>query len=170
MKKIYYLSVFMLLFMLPWAFAQAQGIITTIDAHALKLMMKMDPNLVIIDVRSPDEYAAASDHVTRSLNIPLEKLQKNASMLKEYKNMTLVFVGKTELQSKIAAMIAAQKIMHVYLLKGGVKTLGNILKLKTPKEKSTKKVVIPTPPKEPLPLEPIVPEKGTNGEEEDFGC
>ena len=169
MKKITILlaATFLLAFVL--SIVRSAGVITGVNADALKLMMKMDKNILIIDVRPQDQVRNEPARIPRCKNIPLDEIKKNPDILDKYSSRTLVFTGETEQEAKEAAALAAQKRLHVYIFKGKIHELGKIVGSKIHKENKTEKPPTPIFRESPVPLEPINP-KNENNEEEDFGC
>ena len=64
------------------------------------------PGLVVIDARTPEEYQEV--HIKDAVNIPVQKLEKDKSLLKAQKDARLVFYcngvkcGKSGKAAKIA--------------------------------------------------------------------
>ncbi len=169
MKKLLPLMILTFLSALFPVFAHAAGIVTGLDIQALKLMMKMDKNILIVDVRPKNLVISEPTHIRNCKNLPLEELRKNPQLLQKYNSKTLVFVGRTEQEATIAANIAAEKRTHVYVIKGSAQEVEKAFGAQFLQKKNPRKSPAPVIREQPLPLEPVLPEKDV-GEEEDFGC
>lgn len=68
---------------------------------------KQKENYVVIDVRTPEEYAAS--HVKWAVNIPLEEIEQSTKKLSPYKDKTIVTICNSGKKSGEAAKILAKK-------------------------------------------------------------
>jgi rhodanese-related sulfurtransferase len=98
--------------------AVTPGRVLAIDVPALQRLMRMDPNLVIIDVRKAAERSGPLGFIPRSLNIPMKKL--TAGLEKLPKDKTLVFICHSGPRSLDAARKAAAFGLTSYYVKGGM--------------------------------------------------
>ncbi len=91
----------------------------SINVRDLKELQRAQTNLMIIDVRSAEDHAAA--HVEGSVNIPLSNILENKIDLD--KHVTIITVcgkggGRSE---KASAHLRMQDLTSVYFLEGGTK-------------------------------------------------
>jgi len=98
--------------------AVTPGRVLAIDVVALQRLMRMDPNLVIIDVRRAAERSGPLGFIPRSLNIPMKQLA--AGLDKLPKDKTLVFICHSGPRSLDAARKAAASGLTSYYVKGGM--------------------------------------------------
>ncbi|MFA6456925.1 MAG: rhodanese-like domain-containing protein [Bacteroidota bacterium] len=91
----------------------------TVDELAFR-MIDRDPKLVIIDVRTPDEYAKLL--LPGAVNIePKQVLQKEFSEILANRHKKKIFIGNDESQSRTAALIALELgYENVSVLCGGM--------------------------------------------------
>ena len=73
-----------------------------------------DPNTVLIDLRSPEEYRQS--HIPNAINIPYEQLRKIVS----YRRKKLVLYCEQGIRSTAAAMFLADHGYRVATLQGGI--------------------------------------------------
>ncbi len=74
---------------------------------------------VIVDVRSPDEYAAG--HITKSKNIPLDEIQTKSKQLEKFKKRPIVIVCKTGNRAgKAANQLRKLEFDKLFHLTGGL--------------------------------------------------
>ncbi len=169
MKKVLWLGLILLLLAIQAAPVNARGCVATIDGRGLKLMLKLDPNLVIIDVRSSKDCKAAALHLPGEVNIPLEKLRARPELLDRFQNRTIVFVAKAEADARSAAAIAARKKALVYVFTGSFREL-QCLSGKAAGGNQGGERVAPAGSRKPAPQPSAPPENGGDQDEEDFGC
>lgn len=84
-------------------------------------MMTFDTALVIIDLRTPDEFAQR--HINGSVNIPAEQIRKRlkefATMQKRRRNMILVSRDGNEAR-RIVKRLQRENIDRVWYMYGGI--------------------------------------------------
>lgn len=74
---------------------------------------------IILDVRETHEYA--KNHIERSMNIPVGKLDERIKELEKYKSHPLVVTCQTGTRSPLACQkLQKMGFEQVYLLKGGI--------------------------------------------------
>jgi rhodanese-related sulfurtransferase len=101
------------------------------DIDPLELSKKRD-NVVLIDVRQPEEYQGDLGHIPGSRLIALDTLPENLHQLPQ--DQTVVFVCRSGGRSARAAAYAIEHgFRHVYNLKGGM-ILWNEMHLQTEAE------------------------------------
>jgi len=84
-----------------------------------KALAAPPPDLVILDVRSPREFARG--HIPGARNLPLERVGEGAALLGNLKGARVVCVCATGKRSAIAAVrLKAAGFATVYNLSGGM--------------------------------------------------
>lgn len=90
-----------------------------IGTKELNSLIKMNSDLLIIDVRGQDEYN--SGHIPGSTNIPLDSLSNNIKYISNYKNSPVVVYCKVGIRSEDAAnYLLKQGFTQIYVLRGGL--------------------------------------------------
>lgn len=90
-----------------------------IEADALQNRLAAAEKLLLVDVRQPDEFAAAPGHLVGAVNVPLPDLAAGITSLAA-KALPIVVVCKTDRRSARAAMeLAASGVTDVVVLRGG---------------------------------------------------
>jgi rhodanese-related sulfurtransferase len=80
-----------------------------------------ETDAVIIDIREPNEYAKS--HIENAVNIPLAKLEDQASGLEKYKKNPLILVCQTGARSTTACKtITKAGFEQVFNLTGGMQS------------------------------------------------
>ncbi len=108
---------------LAWLPAQAgqsssQGKVLHIDARGLDLLLQSDPNLLLVDVRTPEELAGPLGRIPQSRNVPMQALEKNPEQFPRDK--TLVLICRSGHRTLRAAGILADHGYVVYTVEGGM--------------------------------------------------
>jgi len=113
LKKIPFITLFISLFV-NLAFANSND---NISQTALQTMMKSstNANVVLLDVRSPEEYAEG--HVPGAINISHTKIKDNLAQLLNHKNDTIIVYCRSGHRAGIAKTILVKngftKIRHL---------------------------------------------------------
>lgn len=76
--------------------------------------MPHDPNTILIDLRSPEEYRQS--HIPNAINIPYEHLRK----IVLYRRKRLILYCEQGIRSTAAAMFLAEHGYRVATLQGGL--------------------------------------------------
>ncbi len=82
--------------------------------------IKIDTNLVILDVRTPQELIGKLGHIPGVINIPVQVLSKRITDLDEYKNKDIAVIYRTGHRSSIAAKMLIAKGFKVMNVLGGM--------------------------------------------------
>lgn len=88
-----------------------------ITVKELKNQIKEDPNLIILDVRNPDELKGPLGKIDGVINIPVQDLGNRIDELDKYKNKEIAVICRTGHRSSIGTKI---------LLKNGFKKVENV--------------------------------------------
>ncbi len=91
-------------------------------------LMASNPDLVLLDVRSPGEYADSSKYITSNIgrlkgaiNISIDSVDKHFIDLKAYKNKTiLVYCSHSQRSRSVSKFLADSGFKSVYSLNGGM--------------------------------------------------
>lgn len=91
-----------------------------IDPRALYARLA-DGDIVVIDVRNPDEFTGALGHIPASLNWPLPTLREHVGEPAAWKDRTLVVVCLSDKRSARAIeQLADAGVSKLVLLRGGM--------------------------------------------------
>jgi len=87
----------------------------------LKQRIDADEDLLVLDVRSAEDFIGEQGHITEAKNIALEELPNRLSELGEYEEKLIVLVCRTDRRSAKAAQILAREgFADVRVARGGV--------------------------------------------------
>ena len=93
------------------------GVITT-DEYWRRAAPQGD--VVLLDVRRPDEYHGPSGHLAASVLIPVEQLERRAGELDAFRGKTIVVYCRTGHRSGIAASFLAERGHTALNMLGGI--------------------------------------------------
>ena len=90
-----------------------------VPVQTIAEMLRRDEPLVLIDVRTPAEYA--TEHIAESYNIPLDQLPEHAATLREALRGPAVLVCRSGARARQAvSVLSAADCAHIHVLDGGI--------------------------------------------------
>lgn len=87
------------------SFAQTVPPENNINVIELKKQMKENPDLIILDVRKPEELSGPLGKIDGVINIPVQELEKRVNELDKYKDKDIAVICRTGHRSVIATEI-----------------------------------------------------------------
>ena len=91
-----------------------------ISVEQFKNEMKSDTNLVILDVRNPEELQSSLGQINGVINIPVQVLGQRIHELDKYKNKHIAVICRTGHRSEIAANYLRGKGFNAANVMGGM--------------------------------------------------
>lgn len=86
-----------------------------------KQTLESNPDCLVLDVRSSDEYVGEQGHIAGAKNIPLEQLPQRVDELCDYEEKPIFAICRTDRRSSNAARMLIQKgYANVHVVKGGM--------------------------------------------------
>ncbi len=87
----------------------------------LKQQLDQHTGVLVLDVRSDEEFTGELGHIRDALNIPVEKLSQRLNELVNYQEQPVAIVCRTDKRSAKAAQLLAQNgFGHVHVVQGGM--------------------------------------------------
>jgi len=87
----------------------------------LKQRMDIGDDILLLDVRTPEDYDGEQGHIAGSVLLPLEQLEQRIDELSDYYEKTVVTICRTDRKSAKAAQILAEKgFADVHVAKMGM--------------------------------------------------
>lgn len=83
-------------------------------------MIAQDSTVVVLDVRTREEYGSATGHLQRSLLIPVQELEQRIEELAPYKERKIIAYCRTGKRSGKAADLLAKHGFTVLNMEGGI--------------------------------------------------
>jgi rhodanese-related sulfurtransferase len=74
----------------------------TITPAEVQELMEKDSTVLLLDVRTNDEYNSSTGHLRRSVLIPVQELAARLGELAPYKNNTIIAICRSGNRSKLA--------------------------------------------------------------------
>lgn len=93
---------------------------------SLKEAMKSDSNLVILDVRTPQELVGEHGQIEGVINIPVQVLSQRINEMEEYKDKNIAVICRSGNRSVFAAKILKAKGYQVKNVLGGMKAYNKL--------------------------------------------
>lgn len=85
-----------------------------------KEKLKSDKELIVLDVRIPEELAGPLGKIDGAINIPVQVLESRLSELEKYKNKEIAVICRTQNRSSVAANILNKKGYNAKYVLGGM--------------------------------------------------
>lgn len=115
------LNIFLGLFLVITSIACAQqNQSSSISMKEFKERLATDKNLVILDVRTPEELAGPLGKIDNAINIPIQNLEQRIDELKSYKDKEILVICRTQNRSAVAINILQTKGYKAKNVLGGM--------------------------------------------------
>lgn len=106
-------------------------VISTKETFALE---GEDTSVVLLDVRTAEEYDSGTGHLKGAILIPVQELEQRAGELEKYRDKTIITYCRTGRRSEKATGLLTKKGFKVFNMEGGI-VKWNEEKLPVEKEK-----------------------------------
>lgn len=85
-----------------------------------KEKLKSDKNIVVLDVRTPEELAGPLGKIDSAINIPIQVLDKRINELEKYKDKEILVICRTQNRSAVAVDYLIKKGYNSKNVLGGM--------------------------------------------------
>lgn len=92
----------------------------TMDQFKKKL--KNDKEMIVLDVRTPQELTGPLNKIENAINIPLQELELRITELEKFKGKEIAVICRTQNRSAVAADFLNKKGYNVKYVIGGMST------------------------------------------------
>ena len=99
--------------------AQFSGIKSISPLEASELLQR-DTNVVVLDVRTSDEYRSETGHLPDASLIPVQELESRTDELRDVKDRTILVYCRSGRRSLRASEILTQKGFNPINIEGGI--------------------------------------------------
>ncbi len=120
MKKIVLMYLGIIVFMVSVSACAQQDSVKSFTVNELRKEMKANPDLVVLDVRTPEELKGPLGHIDGVINIPVQSLDKRVDELKKYKDKEIAVICRTGHRSHIGTEILLKHGYNAVNVKGGM--------------------------------------------------
>lgn len=124
MKKLL-VSVYILFFIVSVGCAQQYNI-PSMSAADLKSEMAKDTNLVVLDVRTPQELVGPLGKIDGVINIPVQVLSEKLGELEQYKGKKIAVICRSGNRSKVGTKILREHGFNAINVLGGMKAYNRV--------------------------------------------
>lgn len=94
-----------------------------ISVETLKQRLDQNDGLLLLDVRSAEEFTGEQGHINKARNIPLDQLNNYLSELADYQEKSVALICRTDRRSAQAAgMLTRRGFADVHVVAGGMTT------------------------------------------------
>ncbi|MCH7972574.1 MAG: rhodanese-like domain-containing protein [Bacteroidetes bacterium] len=122
MKKINLLFLILFIFSIGiYGCSTKDSTYKSITVEQLKKEMKENPDMIILDVRTPQELEGPLGHIEGVINIPVQVLEERISELEKYKDKEITVICRSGQRSGIASGILFKKGYKVTNVEGGMR-------------------------------------------------
>jgi rhodanese-related sulfurtransferase len=90
----------------------------TITMEQFKAKLLNDKELIVLDVRTPEEVADGK--IENAINIPVQVLEQRVNELEKYKDREIAVICRTQNRSSAAASILSKNGYNVKYVLGGM--------------------------------------------------
>lgn len=83
-------------------------------------MIRADTNIVLLDVRTPEEYAGELGHLKNSILIPVQELESRMPEIEQYRDKKILAYCRTGRRSRTAMNLLRGKGFDALNVQGGM--------------------------------------------------
>lgn len=122
MKKINLLMLILFIFSMGvYGCSKKDSTYKSITVEQLKKEMKENSEIIILDVRTPQELEGPLGHIEGVINIPVQILEERISELEKYKDKEIIVICRSGNRSGIASGILFKKGYKATNVEGGMR-------------------------------------------------
>jgi len=94
----------------------------TLSIGSLKSRLDRHEDMLVVDVRTPEDFVGVQGHIPGARNVPLEVLTERSAELAAYLERPIALVCHTDRRSSVAARrLSSQGFADVHIVVGGMK-------------------------------------------------
>jgi rhodanese-related sulfurtransferase len=90
----------------------------SISMEQFKIKLETEKDLIVLDVRTPEEVAAGK--IENAINIPIQVLGDRINELKSYKNKEILVICRTQNRSAVAVNLLLKNGYNAKYVLGGM--------------------------------------------------
>jgi len=92
-----------------------------IDIPEFRQRLDTENNLLVLDVRTPEDFVGEQGHIEEAVNIPVENLQQRMDEIANYLEQPVAIVCRTDKRSAKAALLLTEEgFADVHVVRGGM--------------------------------------------------
>jgi sulfur dioxygenase len=102
--------------------SRTKGGYAEVSPNVASLMILDSEQVVVLDVRSANDYRGPEGHIAGSLNAPFDTIERQLPELLPYQNQTVLIYGATSTDGEVAAkLLTVAGFRNVVHIAGGLK-------------------------------------------------
>ena len=94
--------------------------IVSVTPKEASAMLSSDTSIVLLDVRTPDEYRSETGHLPNAILMPIQELESRSAELEKVKEKTILVYCRSGHRSLHAAEILSKRGYKTINLEGGI--------------------------------------------------
>ena len=92
-----------------------------LNTRDFKQRLDADKGLLVLDVRTAEDFVGEQGHIDGAVNIPVEELQQRMGEIGNYLEQTVAIICRTDKKSaKAALLLTAEGFADVHIVRGGM--------------------------------------------------
>ena len=92
----------------------------SITVQQFKEKLKIDKDMIVLDVRTPEELIGPLGKIDSAINIPVQVLEQRITELEPYKNKEIIVICRTQNRSAVAVSILEENGYKAKNVLGGM--------------------------------------------------
>lgn len=101
-------------------FAVPQDSLVRINVQQAKVLLDKDSTIVVLDVRTPEEFNSQLGRLPGAINVPVQELDKRVGELNKYRAHTILVYCRSGNRSMRASTILLKKGFKIIHMDGGM--------------------------------------------------
>lgn len=93
---------------------------STVSVEEASRLITTDSSVIVLDVRTPEEFTGNLGHISGAVLLPVHELQQRLAELEKYKEKTILAVCRTGRRSAKAVEILTGSGFKAYNMGGGM--------------------------------------------------
>lgn len=120
-KALLYLFSSLLVFMVSRPVrASSPDSLMHVTVQQAKTLLDKDTTIVVLDVRTPEEFKSQAGHLPRAINIPVQELDKRLAELVKFRSRKILVYCRSGNRSIRASEILLKKDFKIIHMDGGI--------------------------------------------------
>jgi len=118
--RVFWLSIVTMFLTFSSAYSAPSDTLQHVDAQQAKKILDKDTTVVVLDVRTPEEFKSQTGHLPRAINIPIQELEGRLKELDKFRLRQLLVYCRSGNRSMRASAILKKQGFKLIHLDGGI--------------------------------------------------
>ncbi len=98
----------------------SEGNRNAVSVEGAHQLIARDSTIIVLDVRTPEEYTGPLGHIDKSVLIPVQELETRLGELERYKDKRILVICRTGRRSATATDLLTKHGFEAYNVEGGM--------------------------------------------------